>query len=279
MQLQEINSIVSVDWLQENVHATNLVVLNGTISRVVDADKPKITEQLPNARFFDIKKVFSVVDASFPNTMISVETFTAEAQKLGINQDSVIVVYDELGIYASPRVWYMFKAMGFDNIAVLDGGFPAWKAANYTTEVKTPFNGSCGDFQGKDQLQLFKNYEGMLQEVENARSIILDARSEARFTGKVAEPRKGLRSGQIPNSKNLPFTKLLHNNQFKSREELKAVFESFQAEKKSFTFSCGSGITACILALAAEYAGFNEYAVYDGSWTEWGSLYKEINHK
>ncbi|MGH1388173.1 sulfurtransferase [Kordia sp.] len=278
MHIQEINPIVSVDWLQEHLHATNLVVLNGTISRVVDADKPKITEQIPNARFFDIKKVFSVVDAPFPNTMISVETFTAEAQKLGINQNSVVVVYDELGIYSSPRVWYMFKAMGFDTIAVLDGGFPAWKAANHTTGVKTPFNGATGDFQGKDQLQLFKNYEGMLQEVENEASIILDARSEARFTGKIPEPRKGLRSGQIPNSKNLPYTELLYNNQFKSKEELKALFESFQIEKKSFTFSCGSGITACILALAAEYAGFNKYTVYDGSWTEWGSLYKEINH-
>lgn len=276
--IQEINPIVSVDWLQEHLHATNLVVLNGTIPRVVDADKPKITEQIPNARFFDIKKVFSVVDAPFPNTMISVETFTAEAQKLGINQNSVVVVYDELGIYSSPRVWYMFKAMGFGTIAVLDGGFPAWKAANHTTEVKTPFNGVTGDFQGKDQLQLFKNYEGMLQEVENEASIILDARSEARFTGKIPEPRKRLRSGQIPNSKNLPYTELLYNNQFKSKEELKALFESFQTEKNSFTFSCGSGITACILALAAEYAGFNKYTVYDGSWTEWGSLYKEINH-
>ena len=104
MHIQIKNPIVSVDWLQEHLHATNLVVLNGTIPRVVDADKPKITEQIPNARFFDIKKVFSVVDAPFPNTMISVETFTAEAQKLGINQDSAIVVYDELGIYASPRV-------------------------------------------------------------------------------------------------------------------------------------------------------------------------------
>lgn len=277
MQIQEIKSIVSVDWLQEYLHATNLIVLNGTIPRVVDANKPTITTQIPNARFFDIKKVFSDVDAPFPNTMISVETFTKKAQQLGINQDSVIVVYDELGIYASPRVWCMFKAMGFNNIAVLDGGFPAWEASNGITEAKTTFSGTTGNFQGKDQLQLFKNYNDMLQEVKNEASIILDARSEARFTGKVPEPRKGLRSGHIPTSKNLPYTEVLHQNTFKSKQELKEVFSSYQIEKKPFTFSCGTGITACILALAAEFAGFTEFTVYDGSWTEWGKLYQEIN--
>ncbi|WP_298520927.1 sulfurtransferase [uncultured Kordia sp.] len=275
MKIQITNPIISTDWLQEHLHAINLVVLNGTIPRVVDAGSKTETTQIPNARFFDIKKVFSVIDAPFPNTMISVEDFTAKAQTLGINQNSAIVVYDELGIYASPRVWYMFKAMGFDNIAVLNGGFPAWKAANYQVESKTLYNGDLGNFQGKDRLHLFKNYYGMLQEIETSNSCILDARSEGRFTGNIPEPRKGLRSGQIPSSKNLPYTSLLNNQTFKSKAALQAIFSSYQTEKKAFTFSCGTGITACILALAAEHAGFKEYSVYDGSWTEWGNLYKE----
>ena len=275
MLLQITNSIVSVDWLQEHIHATNLIVLNGTISRVVDADKAAETTQIPNARFFDIKKVFSVIDAPFPNTMISVEAFTEKAQALGINQESAIVVYDELGIYASPRVWYMFKAMGFDNIAVLDGGFPAWKAENYLLESKKTYRGNKGNFQGKDHLYLFRNYSEMLQEINNTKSTILDARSEGRFTGKISEPRKGLRSGQIPTSHNLPYSKLLHNHTFKLKTALQDIFESFHKDDSSFIFSCGSGITACILALAAEHVGFKKYSVYDGSWTEWGSLYKE----
>jgi thiosulfate/3-mercaptopyruvate sulfurtransferase len=274
MQLQITNPIVSVDWLQEHIHVTNLVVLNGTIPKVAGTSVEE-TQQIPNARFFHIKKVFSVLDAPFPNTMISVEAFTEKAQALGINQDSAIVVYDELGIYASPRVWFMFKSMGFDNIAVLDGGLPEWKAKNYETEGKTKYSGVAGDFQGKDKLHLFKNYKGMLSAMENISNTILDARSEARFTGKVPEPRAGLRSGQIPNSQNLPYAKLLNGHTFKSKEALETIFSSFAKEDSPFIFSCGTGITACILALAAEYSGHTDYFVYDGSWTEWGNLYRD----
>lgn len=273
MNIQIATPIVSTDWLYAHLDATNLVILNGTIPKVINADFSQETQQIPNTRFFDLKKVFSVQNAPFPNTMLDVKAFTQEAQKLGIQHDSAIVVYDELGIYASPRVWLMFKAMGFDNIAVLDGGFPVWKEENRVCETKKVADVNCGNFQGNDQLKLFRDYTGMLQEVENSSSLIFDARSEARFTGKVPEPREGLRSGQIPNSKNLPYTELLHEHQFKSKVELKAIFDSFQPEEKQLIFSCGTGITACILALAAEYAGYKNYAVYDGSWTEWGSVY------
>jgi len=273
MNIQLSNPIVTSDWLQEHIHATNLVILNGTIPKIVGGTSPE-TQQIPNTRFFDIKNVFSVTNAPFPNTMLDVTTFTQKAQELGINQNSCIVVYDELGIYAAARVWYMFKAMGFNNIAVLDGGFSMWKE-NYVCEEKVPFQGKRGNFQGKDQLHLFRNYDGMLQEVQNISSLILDARSQDRCTGKVPEPRKGLRSGQIPSSKNLPYTELLHNNQLKSKAAIKAIFELLQTNEVELVFSCGSGITACILALAAEYIGYKNYSVYDGSWTEWGSIYNE----
>ncbi|WP_430408309.1 sulfurtransferase [Kordia sp.] len=267
------NPIVTVDWLQEKLNATNLVILNGTIPRVVDADKPKETQQIPNARFFDIKNVFSQPNAPFPNTMINLPEFILKSQDLGINEDSAIVVYDELGIYSSARVWYMFTSIGFDNIAVLDGGFPAWKAKKYNCEEKVLFQGKQGDFQAQYRTNLFRNYTQMLQEIQNKSSLILDARSSDRFTGKVPEPRKGLRSGQIPTSKNLPYAALLHNKQLKSKSEIKAIFEALQTDETELVFSCGSGITACILALAADYVGYKNYSVYDGSWTEWGSLY------
>ncbi|PTX61637.1 thiosulfate/3-mercaptopyruvate sulfurtransferase [Kordia periserrulae] len=267
------NPIISVDWLCENLSATNLVILNGTIPKVVNATYQAETHQISNARFFDIKNTFSDTAAPFPNTMVDAVTFTKEAQKLGINQDSAIVVYDELGIYASPRVWYMFKTMGFDNIAVLNGGFPAWKARNYPIEVKKVYQGNHGNFQAKSSLHRFKNYTAMLQIVQDEAAVILDARSEARFTGQVPEPRKGLRSGTIPTSKNLPYTEVLQDYHFKSTTDLQNIFSSFQHENSPFVFSCGSGITACILALAAELADYTDYAVYDGSWTEWGTLY------
>lgn len=273
MNIQLTNPIISADWLHEQLNATNLVILNGTISKVVGSSFTE-TQQIPNTRFFDIKKEFSVLNAPFPNTMTDVNSFTQKAKALGIHHNSAIVVYDELGMYAAPRVWYMFKAMGFDNIAVLDGGFPLWKEKGYLCEEKVAFQETLGDFEGKDQFYLFRNYEEMLQEIENEASLILDARSHERFTGKVPEPRKGLRSGQIPTSKNLPYGKLLNNNQFKSKSEIKAIFETLRDHQTELVFSCGSGITACILALAAEYVGYTNYAVYDGSWTEWGNLYK-----
>lgn len=273
MYIQLSNPIVTADWLHENVLATNLVILNGTISKVAGSSTQE-TQQIPKARFFDIKKVFSVLNAPFPNTMVDVATFTQKAQELGIHKDSAIVVYDELGIYSSARVWYMFKAMGFDNIAVLDGGFPLWKTKGYICEEKVNSEHDHGDFEAKDCLHLFRNYEGMLQEIQNKSSLILDARAEGRFTGKVPEPRKGLRSGQIPTSKNLPYTELLRNNQLKSKSEIKTIFEALQTDETELVFSCGSGITACILALAAAYSGYENYSVYDGSWTEWGTLYK-----
>ncbi|KAB8153599.1 sulfurtransferase [Kordia sp. TARA_039_SRF] len=269
----EKKPIVSVDWLQEHLSATNLVILNGTIPKVVNPEYQGETHQILNARFFDIKKVFSDTTAQFPNMMLDAATFTEKAQKLGINQDSVIVVYDELGIYASPRVWCMLKAMGFHNIAVLDGGFPAWKAKNYPTEFKKTYTGNRGDFQATATLPLFKNHATMLQVVENGKSVIVDARSAARFSGQVPEPRKGLRSGHIPTSKNLPYTEVLQNHHFKSKIDLQNIFSSFLQDNSPFVFSCGSGITACILAVAAELADYTDYAVYDGSWTEWGTLH------
>jgi len=153
MNIQIPNSIISADWLQEQLNATNLVILNGTISSVVDTGKKAETQQIPTASFFDIKKVFSVVDAPFPNTMLDVATFTQKAQKLGINKDSAIVVYDELGIYSSPRVWYLFKVMGFDNIAVLNGGFPSWKEANYAIEAKKQLSNLQLDVLGDGPLR------------------------------------------------------------------------------------------------------------------------------
>ncbi|EDP96463.1 sulfurtransferase [Kordia algicida OT-1] len=273
--VQLVSYIVSTNWLQEHLNATNLVILNATIPKVVNGEIAEETQQVPNARFFDIKKEFSQPDSAYPNTMLDEATFTEKAQQLGINKDSLIVVYDELGIYASPRVWYMFKAMGFHRIAVLDGGFPAWKTAGFATETKKNYKGEHGNFQAEADLKLFRNYGGMLQELLDAKSIILDARSAARFTGEQPEPRAGLRSGQIPTSQNLPYTEVLENNHFKSKAALKTIFESFYKEDAPFIFSCGSGITACILALAAEHAGFDDYAVYDGSWTEWGTLYNQ----
>lgn len=265
--------IVSVDWLNDHLEAEELVILNGTIPKVTAKGSDDLKHNyIKNARFFDIKKEFSVVDAPFPNTMISAEEFEQKAQNLGIHNDSCIVVYDDYGLYSAARVWWMFKAMGLDNIAVLDGGLPAW-VENGFQEFEKPFERfDKGDFKVTFKEGLIHNHIPVLEAIDHKQIEILDARSNDRFLGLADEPRKGLRSGHIPSSKSMPYASLLKDNKLKSKDELIKMFSPY--ENKQLIFSCGSGITACVLALGAEIAGIENKSVYDGSWTEWGSLTK-----
>ncbi len=274
MSLKIEKSLVSVDWLQSNLNDENLIILDCTIPKVtaIKSDANFVEKlQIKGARFFDIKNTFSDKKAPLPNTVLSSREFEEKAIELGINNNSCIVVYDDLGIYSSPRVWWLFHLMGFKNIAVLEGGFPKWKSMNYPIEKPTKKEFLQGDFKVDYQAEKIKFTKDVLSAIDTNEFVIADARSEGRFLGTIAEPRKEVRSGHIPNSKSLPFSNLLHENEYKSEEELKAIFKNINPEKKNLIFSCGSGITACVLALGAEIAGYKNYAVYDGSWTEWGS--------
>ncbi|MFY0714288.1 sulfurtransferase [Seonamhaeicola sp. NFXS20] len=264
------NTIVSVKWLYNNLENKNLIVLDGTINKVFDTQLP----QIPKARFFDIKQKFSDTSGAFPSTFPSQEQFQAEAQNLGIHNHSIIVVYDDKGIYSSARVWWLFKAFGFNNIAVLDGGFPEWLKHNLPTEPMVVYHGEKGNFTATLQPEYMMFFNDVKIASLQKTHTIVDARSSARFNGEVPEPRAGLRSGTIPNSINLPFTNLLNNGLFKPKKEVEDIFSKTinKTPNEPIIFSCGSGITACVLALGAEMSGYNNIAVYDGSWTEWGTL-------
>lgn len=266
--------LVSVNWLYKHLNATNLVVLNGTLPKVTAKKSAIVIEdkQIVNARFFDLKKEFSVQEAMFPNTVLTAKDFETQAQLLGINKDSCIVVYDEYGVYSAPRVWWLFKNFGFDNVAVLDGGIPEWKKKNYPTEKKKNQELEKGDFVAIQQENLIINSEEVLQLYNKPLVQVLDARSSGRFYAKEPEPRADVRSGHIPNSKSLPYASLVSDGKMKSRKELKSLFKGINASNNKMIFSCGSGITACVLALGATLVGFENLSVYDGSWTEWGSL-------
>ncbi|MBP0905349.1 sulfurtransferase [Mariniflexile gromovii] len=267
--------VVSVSWLNDHLDAENLVVLDGSIKKIVNPKIDSIEFQIPKTRFFDLKTAFSNESAPFPTTFPSEEKFTLEAQALGINKNSAIVVYDDKGIYSSARVWWMFKAMGHDNVAVLNGGLPEWIKAGYITEGKSYFTGVKGDFEAHYKLGFMKFYDDVKQASETKTHTIIDARSEGRFKSIEPEPRVGLRMGTIPNSVNFPFEDLLKNNQLLSKKVIEAKFQSIAKKEEPIIFSCGSGITACILALGATISGYENIAVYDGSWTEWGSLVSE----
>lgn len=267
----KVSNIVSVEWLNNNLNAENLVVLDGTINKVFDAT----TQQIPNTRLFEIKAKFSDLSNPFPSAFPSKFQFEKEARALGINTDSAIVVYDDKGIYSSARVWWLFKAFGYNNVAVLNGGFPEWLKHGFLTENMTTFNGEAGNFKAHLQSGFMAFFNDMEQASKTESHTIIDARSSGRFNCEIPEPREGLRMGTIPNSVNLPFTDLLDNGILKDETALKLLFSNKIDRKDTpILFSCGSGITACVLALAAEIAGYKNLTVYDGSWTEWGSLVK-----
>ncbi|MBR9757238.1 MAG: sulfurtransferase [Algicola sp.] len=267
-----MNTLISVSWLKAHLNDENVIVLNATLPKATAIGKHTETQQIPNARYFDIKTKFSDVRARFPNTLPSAEQFNQETQNLGINKDSVIVVYDDYGFYSSARAWWLLKAFGHMQVAVLNGGLPEWKQAGFPLEKKQSCHYEKGDFSGALQpafFQFFNDIEGLK---DNPETLILDARSKDRFEGSLPEPREGLRSGHIPSSVNLPFQELLSGNTMTSMLELKTIFHKLNPENKNMVFTCGSGVTACILALGAELSGYKNLSVYDGSWTEYGSL-------
>lgn len=260
--------IVSVEWLHNRMNADNLVILDGTINKVFDASQ----SQIPNSRFFDIKHKFSDTTNAFPSAFPSAEQFQREARTLGININSAIVVYDDKGIYSSARVWWLFKAFGHNNIAVLNGGFPAWLNAGYPTQSMTFYEGNQGNFTANLQPETMKFFNDVVDISKNNTHKIVDARSAGRFNSVEPEPRAGLRMGTIPNSVNLPFEDLLADGLLRPKADLEVRFRKVAHTEDDIVFSCGSGITACVLALGAEISGYKNISVYDGSWTEWGTL-------
>lgn len=267
--------LVSVKWLEEHFNDSKLIILDASIENTItkkETDFPGI--QIKNARFFDLKNSFCDLENPLPNTLPKPEVFTEKCRKLGIYQDSIIVVYDNLGIYSSPRAWWMFQIMGFKNIAVLNGGLPAWMANNLRTEPIRVKTYSRGDFKVVHQKELVTPKENVLKNLNDKNALVFDARSKERFYALVPEPRENMRSGHIPNSINLPYTSVLKNGKFLSKIELKEILDQFDLKKQSLIFSCGSGITACIILLACELALENKKSLYDGSWAEWG----QVNH-
>ncbi|GAA4829276.1 sulfurtransferase [Algivirga pacifica] len=263
--------LVTADWLKAHLHDSNLVILDATLPKAGQQADTLADRYIPGTRYFDIKKAFSDQGSSLPNTRPSSEQFAAEAQKLGVNQESQIVVYDQHGLYSAGRAWWLFKAMGHQNVAILDGGLPAWEKMGGEVRSLQHYQGPLGNFTAEEQTGYFCDAEEVLQEIGSETTTILDARGTARFTGAIAEPREGMRSGHIPSSENIPYTSLqTAEGTLLGEEELRGIFKN-KIKGDRLIFSCGSGVTACILALGASILGYDQLTVYDGSWSEWGS--------
>lgn len=269
--LQITNSLISVQFLKENLSAENLIILDASMKPVGKAaiSTPLASTYIPGSLRFDFDHEICDLNSSLPHMMPTAEFFTEEMQKMGINQNSAIVVYDKVGIYSSPRAWWMFRAMGHDQVAVLDGGLPAWVNAGFETASQLKEKPQQrGNFVSHAQNQAFVDSTYVMNALQNASFSVLDARSSNRFKGLEEEPRQGLKRGHMPNAVNIPFANVLEGELMKSKLSLQSIFDQYK--NKKMIFSCGSGATACILALAAEQAGHKNLSVYDGSWSEWG---------
>lgn len=273
-KLQVPLAVVSIEWLQDNITDPDLVIFDASWHMPASGRDGKSewkTEHIQNARFFDFDQTICAHPSELPHMMPDESHFTESLQTLGLNQDSGVVIYDSLGVFSSPRAWWMLNAMGFSHCAILNGGLPAWKSAGYETHqgiLSEQYE--KGNFMAKQVTGRFCDSNRVFDATTDQSVSILDARPAPRFKGEVEEPRAGLRRGHIPNAENLPFLNLIENGALKPVSELKLIFERLVPAGNRIVCSCGSGITACVIALAADVAGYDDISVYDGSWSEWG---------
>ncbi|PHR27601.1 MAG: sulfurtransferase [Fluviicola sp.] len=268
-----ITPLVTSEWLNENMNLEDLVILDASpLKNVSDKQAEFKNQVITGARYFDLKNVFSDPDGPFPNTFPSTEQFERGCRALGINNSSKIIVYDNLGIYTSPRVWWMFKTMGHEDVSVLNGGLPDWIKKDFETQTSHRPIQEMGNFSCRLDSNRIVDIDFIQSNISLQDHLLIDARSEKRFNGTSNEPRPGLRSGHISNSVNIPFERVLEDGKYTSKTELRQLFTNIEVDERPLSFSCGSGITACIVLLAAELVLKNDTSIYDGSWTEWASL-------
>jgi thiosulfate/3-mercaptopyruvate sulfurtransferase len=265
--------LVETDWLQERLTAPGLIIMDASLAMPTDAIKPYelySEAHIPGALFFDIDDL-SDTSSPLPHMLPPPEKFASRMRKMGVGDGMKIIVYDNRGIFSAPRAWWMFRVMGHEDVVVLNGGLPKWRAEDRPVEAGHPAERSERHFSGRKNSELVRDLGDMMAAVETGRPQIVDARAKARFEGREVELRPVPRLGHMPGARNVPYGALINGNgTMKPAPELRAAFESagISPDKPVIT-TCGSGVTACTLALGLAVIGNEHAAVYDGSWTEW----------
>lgn len=267
--------VVDSDWLLVNIENEKLRVFDASWYMPAMGRDPgeEFSElRIQGAQFFDIDGL-SDTQTDLPHMLPSPEFFAQSMRKLSLSNDDLVVVYDGDGLFSAARAWWMLRVFGHKAVAVLDGGLPAWKAQGGVLESGTSAAVTPGDFAAtKPNAHWLRNLNQVSDALATGSEQIIDARSPARFSGSEPDPRAGVRAGHIPGSINLPYASLLdaRSRKLLPAEELRARFSTAGIDlTRPVITSCGSGVTACILALALERIALKA-SVYDGSWAEWG---------
>ena len=272
MSTEKSRFVVSADWVEKNLGSPNFRIVDASFylpAQKRNAAAEYAEAHIPGAVLFDQDKIADH-SSDLAHTIPAPDYFADEVGKLGISDTDTIVVYDGIGMFASPRVWWLFRVMGAKDVYVLDGGMDGWKRDGrpITTELPEP---APVTFRTNYDASKVTTLDGMRKIVDDGKIQIADARSAGRFAGVDPEPRVGLRSGHMPGAKSLPSGVFAENGRFKSLPELKATIEASGIDlSRPVVTSCGSGITAAIITLALTSLGHADNTLYDGSWTEWG---------
>ncbi|HEX4159054.1 MAG TPA: 3-mercaptopyruvate sulfurtransferase [Rhizomicrobium sp.] len=266
--------LVSTEWLAEHLAAPDVRIADASWylpQMARDARAEYHSAHIPGAVFFDIDDL-SDETSNLPHMLPQAAKFASRMRQIGLGDGNLIVVYDGAGIYSAPRAWWMLRAMGHEDVAVLDGGFPKWKREGRPVEDLTP-HPHLRHFTPRPNNALLRDFAQVMQNVQTGREQMVDMRNAGRFAGNEAEPRPGVRPGHIPGSANLPYTELSDpTGVLKKPEALREIFlrRGVDTDRPIVT-TCGSGMTAAIGMLALTVSGARDLALYDGSWSEWGA--------
>jgi len=266
--------LVSTDWLASRLNDPAVMVLDGSYylaNHKRDADAEFLAGHIPGAQRFDIDAI-SDKSNPLPHMLPSPEQFASQVGALGVGDGMTVVLYDGLGLYGAARVWWTFRAFGSDNVRVLDGGMPKWKAEGRPLETGPAKPRPAKAFTPKFNRDMVASIDDVQKVLLDKTAQVVDARAADRFRGDAPEPRAGLRGGHMPGAFNVPFGEVLKDGRLKSHDEIAAAFRQAGVDlDKPAVTSCGSGVTASILTFAIDALGKPPGRVYDGSWSEWGS--------